>query len=175
MSRLPLLALAAALASCAPGTPRPAPPQAPPPAPVAPPRPLPSPAAADWRDWPMTPGTWSYARDAAGSVASYGTGALPLATLRCDLPNRRVFLSRAGAVATPLTVRTTSLSRQLPAGATGGEPPYAAALLPATDPLLDAIAFSRGRFTLEQAGQPPLVLPAWAEIGRVVEDCRGAP
>ena len=41
------------------------------------------------------------------------------------------------------------------------------------DPLLDAIAFSRGRFVIEQTGQPPLVLPPHAEIGRVIEDCRG--
>lgn len=172
MSRLSIAAPFALLASCTPSTPRPAPPRTPPPAPVAPPRIAPAPVAADWRDWPATPGNWSYARDAAGSVASFGADGTPLATLRCDLANRRLFLSRAGSVATPLTVRTTSLVRALPVGATGGEPPYVAALLPAADPLLDAMAFSRGRFALEQAGQPPLVLPAWAEVGRVIEDCR---
>jgi hypothetical protein len=41
------------------------------------------------------------------------------------------------------------------------------------DALLDAMAFSRGRFIVEQPGQPSLVVPAWAEFGRVVEDCRG--
>ena len=80
--------------------------------------------------------------------------------------------SRAGVATTPLTIRTSSIARTLPTGATGGTPAYAAAVLTATDPLLDAIAFSRGRFTLEQDGVPAQSLPAWAEIERVIEDCR---
>ncbi|WP_345907778.1 hypothetical protein [Sphingomonas sp. UBA4815] len=46
-------------------------------------------------------------------------------------------------------------------------------MLAGNDRLLDAMAFSRGRFTIEQAGQPPLIIPAYAEVGRVIEDCRG--
>ena len=42
----------------------------------------------------------------------------------------------------------------------------------AADKLLDAIAFSRGRFALEAAGQETLYLPSWPEISRVIEDCR---
>ena len=160
-------------AGCVPATPRPAGVRTPLPTPVAAPALPAPPRAADWRDWPATPGTWTYARDDRGSAASFGTaGSDALAVLRCDLPNRRFFLSRAGVVNTPLTVRTSSVARTLPAGATGGMPAYAAAVLSATDPLLDAIAFSRGRFTLEQEGTPALALPAWAEIGRVIEDCR---
>jgi len=34
------------------------------------------------------------------------------------------------------------------------------------------MAFSRGRFALETAGQETLYLPSWPEISRVVEDCR---
>ena len=162
-----------AAAGCAPSTPRPTGARVPLAVATPPPRVAPPPAV-DWRDWQVTPGTWSYAHDTRGSVATFGqAGGEALAVLRCDAPNRRLFLSRAGALASPFTVRTTSVVRQLPAGATGGEPPYAAVTLPANDPLLDAIAFSRGRFTLEQAGQPPLVLPAYAEVGRVIEDCRG--
>jgi hypothetical protein len=56
---------------------------------------------------------------------------------------------------------------------TGGTPPYVATALAATDPLLDAIAFSRGRVTLEQAGLAPLVVPPYAEVARTIEDCRG--
>jgi len=44
--------------------------------------------------------------------------------------------------------------------------------LSARDPLLDAIAFSRGRFALEAAGLETLYLPAWPELSRVIEDCR---
>ena len=42
----------------------------------------------------------------------------------------------------------------------------------ASDRQLDAMAFSRGRFMLEVSGLPTLVLPAWAEVGKVIEDCR---
>jgi hypothetical protein len=59
-------------------------------------------------------------------------------------------------------VRTTSLERTLPA--TG--------ILGAQDRLLDAIAFSRGRFSVEIAGTPRLILPSWPEPARAIEDCR---
>ena len=173
MRRPLLLALLTIAGSCVPATPRPSnthvalPPSRLPPVVSLPP------PAADWRDWPVTPGTWAYRRDERGAVAMFGQpGADASAVLRCDLPNRRMFLSRTGAATGGFTVRTSSVTRQLATGATGGTPAYVAATLAANDPLLDAMAFSRGRFTLEQPGQPPLVLPAWAEVGRVVEDCR---
>ena len=73
----------------------------------------------------------------------------------------------------PLTIRTTTLTRSLPVQPTGGAPAFVATALAADDPLLDAVAFSRGHFTAEQQGAANLVVPAWPEIGRVVEDCRG--
>jgi len=151
-----------------PEPPRPVPTFAPPPA--LPPAP-PAPAAADWRDWPVTPGTWTYARDGRGSRAAFGGTRL---VMRCDLAERRIYLSRGGSGAAPLAVRTSSTTRAVPvrAGGGGGTSSVAAVFTP-TDPLLDAMAFSRGRFAIEQAGAPTLVVPAWAEIGRVVEDCRG--
>jgi hypothetical protein len=42
----------------------------------------------------------------------------------------------------------------------------------AYDPLLDAMAFSRGRVGLSALSLPTLIVPAWAEVARVVEDCR---
>lgn len=68
------------------------------------------------------------------------------------------------------TIRTSSTVRNVAAqaGASGAE-----LVLAGNDRLLDAMAFSRGRFTIEQAGQPPLIIPAYAEVGRVIEDCRG--
>jgi hypothetical protein len=93
--------------------------------------------------------------------------------LRCDLAERRLFLSRPGTAAGPATLRTSSTARQLALQPTGGTPAYVAAPLQPNDPILDAIAFTRGRFTLEQPGVPPLVVPAWAEPARVAEDCRG--
>lgn len=172
---LPLSATVPLLAIIAACVPRAAPPP-PPPAPVrqavAPP-PRPQPLASDWRDWPLTPGTWSYRQDARGSLALFGApGADALLTLRCDRAARQLYLSRAGGLAAPLTIRTTSLTRALSVRPTGGAPAYVAVALAPGDTLLDAMAFSRGRFTVEQPGTAPLVAPAWAEIGRVTEDCR---
>jgi len=153
-----------------------APPAPPAPAPMPRPQPLPAPmpTSSDWRDWPLTPGTWTYRRDGRGSLALFGqAGADALLTLRCDLPSRQIFLSRAGSVLSPLTIRTTSTTRALPMRPTGGTPPYVAAALAPNDSLLDAMGFSRGRFVVQQGGAATLVIPAWAEIERVTEDCRG--
>ncbi len=166
------LALLAGLSGCvsAPKPARPVQPSAPPPVVSLPqPKPLPD----DWRDWPYTPGDWVYRQDARGSIALFGVpGADAQFTIRCDRQAGAIYLSRAGNVAAPLQVRTSTLQRPLAAQPTGGTPPYVAAAVTPRDSLMDAIAFSRGRFLVQQAGMPNLVLPSWAEIGRVVEDCR---
>ena len=95
-----------------------------------------------------------------------------LVVLRCDAGDRRIYLSRSGSAPAPLTVRTTSTTRAVAVQPTGGDSSYVAVALAPNDPLLDAMAFSRGKLVFEQAGAARLVLPAWAEIGRVVEDCR---
>ena len=153
------LAGASVLSACA-GKPAPAPvaDRAPParqPAPstVAPP-PVET-AVQDWRDLPLAPGDWSY--DPGTSEARYGDF-----SLRCDSERRQVVATRAG-VSGPLRIRTTYGERVLPAGGA----------LAAPDPLLDEMAFSRGRFTVDGPGTATLVLPAWPEPARVVEDCRG--
>jgi hypothetical protein len=166
-----LLVLLGFVAACVPRVAPPPPVAAPTPTPA--PMPMPTPTAADWQDWPVTPGTWRYERDARGSRALFGTpGADAVAVLRCDLSARAVYLSRAGAAPGGFTIRTSSTTRTIAAQPTGGTPAYVAAALTARDPLLDAIAFSRGRFTVEQPGAAPLVLRPWAEVSRVIEDCR---
>lgn len=125
--------------------------------------------AEDWRDWPVTPGDWRYRRTATGSVASFGaTGAAALLSLSCDPRTRQITMLRPGT-ARLLTIRTTSVTRAVPASPVAGG---SAAVFAATDPLLDAIGFSRGHFVVEGAGVPMLMLPAWAEVERVTEDCR---
>ena len=154
---------------------QPAPRPSPRPVAVSVPRPAPAPAplAADWRDWPVTAGDWVYRRDAQGSIALFGTsGGDALLTLRCDRVRGTLYLSRAGVAAAPATIRTTSIARTLAVQPTGAAPAYVAAALTPNDALLDAMAFSRGRFLVEQAGAPTLVVPAWAEVPRVTEDCR---
>jgi len=171
------IALSLAVAGCVAPAPRPQP-SRPAPAvsrPAAPLPPAPKPAASDWRDWPLTPGDWVYRQDGRGSIALFGPrGADAVLTLRCDRAANTLYLSRQGfaPAAVALTVRTSTLLRTLSAAPTGGTPPYVAVALQPRDPLLDAMGYSRGRFVVEQAGAPTLVLPAWAEIERVTEDCR---
>ncbi len=163
----------AVLGAC---VPKAAPPPAPSERPRLPPAPPPAPATstADWRDWPQTPGTWTYIRAGRGTVAAFGEPSQPpLLTLRCDPLARRISIERADAGDAPLTVRTTSMARTLAVQRATAGRPVATATLPAADPLLDAMGFSRGRFTVEQAGSTTLVLPAWAEVERVTQDCRG--
>lgn len=179
MRRFPLSALIGltALAGCV-SAPQPAPRPAPPrPVPRPTPAPLPAPKPAeDWRDWPFTPGDWVYRQDARGSIALFGrTGFDADFVIRCDRQRGRVFLSRAapaGMAAGTLAIQTSSAMRLAPARTAGATPNYLAVELDVRDPVLDAMGFSRGRFTVAMQGLPTLVLPAWAEVLRVTEDCR---
>jgi hypothetical protein len=179
MRRLLLtLASTAALAGCV-GAPQRPVPQPAPPVPVPTPTPRPAaptllpPASADWRDWPLTPGTWSWRQDARGSIALFGRpGAQAELTLRCDRTAGRITLARLGEGAGALTLRTSSTLRRLDGAAVSGLP-YRVVSLAASDSLIDAMGFSRGRFIVESPDLPTLVIPAWAEILRVAEDCRG--
>jgi hypothetical protein len=130
----------------------------PPPTTLAPPAPAAAPV--DWRDQPLTPGNWRYLTDEQGSSANYGA-----LTLRCLRATRTITIGRTDATASRLTIQTSYARRDVPAA-------QGMASLSATDPLLDQIAFSRGRFTVEADGLPILVLPSWAEPARVIEDCR---
>ena len=145
------------------------------------PSPVMAPVARDWRDWPLTPGDWVYRRDARGSIALFGrSGADAELTIRCDRIAGQIYLSRRGRgapatlpeAAMVATVRTSSTLRSLTMQPTGGTLGYLAIALNPRDTLLDAMGFSRGRFVLEQTGYQTLVVPAWAEILRVTEDCR---
>jgi hypothetical protein len=176
--RLALTMALAPLASCvAPGADRPAPqpvaqtapqPSSPTPAPVQ------TVAPVEWQDRPVLPGQWTYRADTRGSVAAFGAdGRL---SLRCDRAGRRVALIGMGAAAGPVvsgvTVRTSYGAASWPAAA-GSAPGQWVAGRGASDPVLDQIAYSRGKIAVQVPGQPALILPVWAELGRVVEDCRG--
>jgi hypothetical protein len=71
-------------------------------------------------------------------------------------------------------ITTTTLSRplQIAPGSDSGLVGWVTAWIAPRDPLLDAMAFSRGRFRVEVAKLPPLYLPSWPEVSRVIEDCR---
>lgn len=177
---VPLAASIVALASCvAPEreqAPEPVPastPAAAIPTPAPPPAPKPAPTG-NWTEWPATAGEWIYRRDERGSLALFGQrDQAAQLTLRCELPARRIFLTRAGAASAPLplTIRTTSGLGSFTAQPTGGERPYIGVALAPNDMILDRMVYSRGRFLIEGGGAP-LVVPSWPEIARVVEDCR---
>lgn len=170
---LPLVALV--VAGC---VPRVEPPPAPAPAPRPAPAPAPAPAPVlgdDWRDWPLTPGDWTYRQQANASVSRFGVaGAAATLTLHCDFATRRIDLVRAGVASgdPPMTITTTSMTRSVPSRPDAATSAGMATTLAATDPLLDAMGYSRGRFIIRQVGLPTLVVPAWPEIERVTEDCR---
>lgn len=172
-----VVAAAAALAGCAAERRAPQPTPAPSPTatrPVSTPAPAPRPIA-NWRDAPITPGLWLYRAEPAGSAALFGPGGgNALLALRCERAGGQVTLARAGAAqgSVPLSVTTTNGTRAFSATAQGGIVPQLTVALAPRDPLLDAIAFSRGRFAVEAPGLPPLYLPAWPEVARVIEDCR---
>ena len=162
-----MLALPLVLAGCA-AKPKPAPP--PPPVVIVQPKPAPPPLPvppADWRDALRSPGNWRWQREGALSVARYGAAF----SLSCDAAARQVTLRRSAVApaASLLTITTTSSKRLLNAMPENGA---VFAALPANDPILDAMVFSRGRFMIESTGTAPLYLPSWSEISRVVEDCR---
>jgi hypothetical protein len=165
------LAALVALAAC---SSRREPPPKPAPTPVASPSPAlpaPPPRVADWRDAPITPGIWRWSMEGSRSVARFGNDAL---VLSCDPAARTVSLIRPGAATgdVAITLITASATRTLTAAAVSASSSAIVLALQASDPLLDAMAFSRGRFAVETAGLPTLYVPSWPEVSRVIEDCR---
>mgnify|MGYP001804227527 CR=1 FL=1 len=71
-----------------------------------------------------------------------------------------------------MSVTTETVTSQLEAGPVPDMQMLLAADLQPDDPLLDAMASTKGRFKVEVEGQEPLYLPAWVEVSRVIEDCR---
>jgi hypothetical protein len=121
----------------------------------------------------MTPGVWTYQSVPGGSTARFvdAAGASRFA-LECSKTTRLVTISRSTSVAAPgLFVWTSDASRSI--GARFDPAAMRVAVqLAARDPLLDAIAFSRGRIAVSMRGAEALVMPAWPEAARTIEDCR---
>lgn len=125
-------------------------------------------------------GNWTYAATADGSEATFSNpSALPQLSIRCVRATRRVTIAKPATGAAPFVyVWTTSAVRSVPASFN----PLTNRIsidITSNDPLLDALAFSRGRIGVivaQSAGAAAqsvqLVVPSWPEIARVVEDCR---
>ena len=131
-----------------------------------------APAAVDLDAVQATVGNWSYRPITGGSEADFvdGGGHVRL-TVRCNRASRAVSIIRTGmtAAAPYLTVTTTYGPRNLAASFAAGNLTGAVS---ANDPLLDDIAFSRGKWAVASSGVGALVVPSWAEAPRVFEDCR---
>ena len=118
-------------------------------------------------------GDWSYAATPTGSQAVFANGTgNPQLTFRCTRATRRVAIVKAAPSASPsMWVWTSSQSRSLPAtyDPAAGQ---VSTELGAYDAFLDAIAASRGRIGVSSSGLAALVVPPWADVARVIEDCR---
>ncbi len=130
-------------------------------------------AQADLSTARVALGAWAYQVVPGGSMARFvdTTGTARL-VLQCTKATRRVTISHTSASAAPgLHVWTSSATRNLPARFEANAMRVTAEL-PAFDALLDGIAFSRGRIGVTMSGAVPLVVPAWPEAARTIEDCR---
>ncbi|MGB7409474.1 MAG: hypothetical protein WA908_13300 [Pontixanthobacter sp.] len=168
------------IACCAP-----APAPAPTPQPVQQPIPAPTPPVAvvpqfeNWLDAPQTPGDWRYVQEPGETLAVFGTGASDTQfAIVCRRASNVIGLVRPQAAQNtdqsvrPLIIRTETAERTVSAEPQSGPDPRLIAQLQPRDPLLDAMALSRGRFAVQTVGMPTLYLPAWPEVTRVIEDCR---
>ncbi len=112
------------------------------------------------------------------TLAVFGTGRTPDTVeliIRCDLATRLIGIARSGSASgqVEMLIRTETQDRTLTATPMSGAAPLITVELSANDSLLDAIAFSKGRFALLTPRTSPLYAPAYPEITRVMEDCRG--
>lgn len=129
-----------------------------------------------WMDAPATPGKWDYRRGPSGSIATFAADQPYGVVLVCpaDAPGLVLLgVSISGPGQRRVHIRTETAERTMvtrPGTDTGAR--VAMVEIPASDPLLDAMALSKGRFAVEVDGLSPLYLPSYAEVSRVIEDCR---
>jgi len=115
-----------------------------------------------YRNYPLSAGDWSYVVTPSEGEARFGASFV----IRCERATRLVLLQRLnppGSTAAAMTIVTDTVVRGF-----AGSP----VRLSARDSLLDAIAFSRGRFVVSGGGGAALILPSWPEAARSIEDCR---
>ena len=131
------------------------------------------PAAVDPQYVTPMSGTWTYGRATEGTQAVFiDASARPQLTLRCSRASRQLMISKPASGAAPfMLVWTSSTSRNVPASFDPATS-LASVRLAASDPLLDALAFSRARIAVTLTGTAQLVLPSGGEVIRVIEDCR---
>ena len=192
LNALALFTTAFALSACVPSTSAPAPrpiatqpevtpaPAPPPPTPRPPtptrPAPVREPVYDSYLDAPQSPGTWGYSDDLGETIAYYGVGRELSFVVRCAKDTGKVGFARVlsdpfrGPRVMEITTETTK--RTLTSEPIGPNINMNAVELDPRDPLLDAMAITKGRIAVGVEGERTLYLPAWVEISRVIEDCR---
>jgi len=128
----------------------------------------------NYLDAPQTPGTWTYVNEPGETLGLYGQpGQAPSFIIRCGKESKRIALGRVTTQPGPLamTVQTETTRQNLTANPVKQENILAVDLDP-NDPLLDAMAITKGRFAIVVENETALYLPAWTELSRVIEDCR---
>ena len=128
----------------------------------------------EWLHAPLTPGEYEYHDEGSESLALFGDAdPVHLFVMRCEKSSGTVGIARRGDADSEvaMTIRAeaetrTTMAQQVPGYG------LIAISLQANDPLLDAIAVTRGRFAVEVQGFETLYLPPRGEAIRVIEDCR---
>lgn len=174
------IALSFAIAACVPQAepPAPTPPpvvQAPAPTPTPTPTPVPvvqEPVFENYLDAPQTAGDWTYRDQSNGGMALYSAAdGSPLFMLECDrvVPSIMLFRASGGEGTRAARIQTETTERALQMQGVGSG--HVVQIDP-RDPILDAMAITKGRFAVGVEGERTLYLPAWVEVSRVIEDCR---
>ena len=118
-------------------------------------------------------GTWTYSATGDGSQSTFvDTQSQPQLTIHCTRMTRRVTISKPAATSSPtLWIWTSAETKTVPATYDSANARVTADFAP-FDPMLDAIASSRGRIGFSTSGLAATIVPPWGEVGRVIEDCR---
>ena len=126
-------------------------------------------------DAPQTPGVWAYDKEPGESFALFGeAGMRERFLLRCGdgAVSLAVMTGETQEQSRSMRVTTETVTAALEAAPVPSQARIIAADLDPNDPLLDAMAITKGRFAVEVEGFEPFYLPAWTEVSRVIEDCR---
>lgn len=141
--------------------------------------PVQEPAFEYYLDAPQTPGTWTYSDEPTESLAYFALGQSTQGVrfiIRCEKTTRLLGLARASdnGFTGPRTmeIATETTRRTLTIEPLASEARLVAVELAPNDLLFDAMAITKGRFAVSVEGERTLYLPAWAEVTRVIEDCR---
>ncbi len=131
-------------------------------------------ALAGYLDQPQTPGDWSYTVQADGGSAVFANSEeMALFTMRCTASASELTIERAATTGSgDMAITTETAAQALPTKSRADGSAVHSAQLAADDPLLDAMAITKGRFAVAMEGEDTLYLPAWVEVSRVIEDCR---